>query len=183
MIKKITKKNILVVVAHTDDETLGLGGTIARHSLMGDKVYGISMTDGLSSRNKVNKKIIKLREKASENAAKIIGLNWLKAANFPDNAIDTIPILKVIKIIEKVKTKIKPSLIYKGRRYYSEKNIDYVKKIKKLLKEEGYTIKGSKKALLNKNIPVDTYSDDNISTDKLINLKNKIKELKKYLNG
>ena len=112
MIKKITKKNILVVVAHTDDETLGLGGTIARHSLMGDKVYGISMTDGLSSRVKVNKKKIKLREKASENAAKIIGLNWLKAANFPDNAIDTIPILKVIKIIEKAKTKIKPSLIY-----------------------------------------------------------------------
>ena len=69
MIKKITKKNILVVVAHTDDETLGLGGTIARHSLMGDKVYGISMTDGLSSRVKVNKKKIKLSEKASENAA------------------------------------------------------------------------------------------------------------------
>ena len=55
--------------------------------------------------------------------------------------------------------------------------------INKLISEEGYTIKGSKKALLNKNIPVDTYSDDNISTDKLINLKNKIKELKKYLNG
>ena len=89
----------------------------------------------------------------------------------------------VLRFWEKHFKEIKPSLIYKGRRYYSEKNIDYIKKIKKLLKEEGYTIKGSKKALLNKNIPVDTYSDDNISTDKLINLKNKIKELKKYLNG
>jgi DNA-binding transcriptional MerR regulator len=89
----------------------------------------------------------------------------------------------VLRFWEKHFKEIKPSLIYKGRRYYSEKNIDYVKKIKKLLKEEGYTIKGSKKVLLNKNIPVDTNSDDNISTDKLINLKNKIKELKKYLNG
>ena len=70
MIKKITKKNILVVVAHTDDETLGLGGTIARHSLMGNKVYGISMTDGLSSRINVNNEKIKLRKKASEDAAK-----------------------------------------------------------------------------------------------------------------
>ena len=43
-----------------------------------------------------------------------------------------------------------------------------LKKLKKL-KEEGYTIKGSKKALLNKNIPVDTYSDDNISINRQIN--------------
>ena len=123
MIKKITKKNILVVVAHTDDETLGLGGTIARHSLMGNKVYGISMTDGLSSRINVNNEKIKLRKKASEDAAKIIGLNWLKAANFPDNAMDTIPILKVIKIIEKAKAKIKPSLIYTHSS--ADLNIDY----------------------------------------------------------
>ena len=40
----------------------------------------------------------------------------------------------VLRFWEKHFKEIKPSLIYKGRRYYSEKNIDYVKKIKKLLK-------------------------------------------------
>lgn len=112
MIKKNIKKNILVVVAHTDDETLGLGGTIARHSSMGHKVYGISMTDGLSSRINQNKRNIKFREKASEKAGKIIGLNWLERTNFPDNAMDTISILEIIKVIEKAKNKINPSLIY-----------------------------------------------------------------------
>ena len=55
MLKKSKSRNILVVVAHTDDETLGLGGTIARHSLNGDNVYGIAMTDGVSARNNKTK--------------------------------------------------------------------------------------------------------------------------------
>ena len=44
------EKNILIVVAHSDDETIGMGGTIKRHHENGDKVYAISMTDGVSSR-------------------------------------------------------------------------------------------------------------------------------------
>ena len=89
----------------------------------------------------------------------------------------------VLRFWEKHFKELKPSLIYKRRRYYSNKNIEYIKKIKKLLKEDGYTIKGSKKVLKNNNNLVDSYSDDNISEQKIINLKNKIKHLKKYLNG
>ena len=32
-------KNILCVVAHPDDEALGLGGTLIKHSIYGDKIY------------------------------------------------------------------------------------------------------------------------------------------------
>tara|TARA_B100000963_G_scaffold157949_1_gene137408 strand:+ start:1484 stop:1840 length:357 start_codon:yes stop_codon:yes gene_type:complete len=88
----------------------------------------------------------------------------------------------VLRFWEKHFNEIKPSLIYKGRRYYSNKNIEYIKKVKKLLKEDGYTIKGSKKFLTNYN-DVDSSSDNNIKVEKIINLKNKIKKLKKYLNG
>jgi len=88
----------------------------------------------------------------------------------------------VLRFWEKHFNEIKPSLIYKGRRYYSNKNIEYIKKVKKLLKEDGYTIKGSKKFLTNYN-DVDSSFDNNIKAEKIINLKNKIKKLKKYLNG
>ena len=44
------KKNVLIVVAHPDDETFGMGGSIAKHNSQGDKVYAISFTDGISSR-------------------------------------------------------------------------------------------------------------------------------------
>ena len=42
-------KKILVVAAHPDDETLGCGGAIAKHSNEGDEVKVIVMTDGVSS--------------------------------------------------------------------------------------------------------------------------------------
>ena len=40
----------------------------------------------------------------------------------------------VLRFWEKHFKEIKPSLIYKGRRYYSEKNIDMLKKLKNFLK-------------------------------------------------
>tara|TARA_B100000941_G_C28321134_1_gene456572 strand:+ start:108 stop:488 length:381 start_codon:yes stop_codon:yes gene_type:complete len=96
----------------------------------------------------------------------------------------------VIRFWEKHFNELKPGLIYKGRRYYSSKNIEYIKKIKKLLKEDGYTIKGSKKVLTNNNKVltnnnniVDSFTDVNIKAKKINNLKHKIKDLKKYLNG
>ena len=36
--------NILVIVAHPDDEVLGMGCTMLRHALKGDKVYVIYLT-------------------------------------------------------------------------------------------------------------------------------------------
>jgi LmbE family N-acetylglucosaminyl deacetylase len=103
---------VLVIVAHRDDETIGLGGVIARHIENGDIVYGISMTDGEGARGRENEKEIKARFEASIKAAKILGLTWLEGANFPDNAMDTIPLLAIIKVIEKAKVLTKPTLIY-----------------------------------------------------------------------
>lgn len=104
---------ILVVVAHRDDETIGLGGTIARHVSNGDLVYCISMTDGVGARKSKNRKIeIETRKKSSLKAGKILGLSWIDEANFPDNALDTVSLLSIVKFIEKAKLKIKPSIIY-----------------------------------------------------------------------
>jgi len=107
-----SKKIILVVVAHTDDETIGMGGTISRHSENGDKVYGLSMTDGVGARLQKDKKSIKLREKASINAGKILGLDWLEPGKFPDNSMDSVSLLDIVRLIEKAKTKVNPDIIY-----------------------------------------------------------------------
>jgi LmbE family N-acetylglucosaminyl deacetylase len=109
----VTKQHVvLVIVAHTDDEALGLGGTIARHVYSGDIVYGMSMTNGISARDGENQEKIKLRAQASINAGKILGFTWIEGGDFPDNAMDTVPLLSVIKVIEKAKALVKPTLIY-----------------------------------------------------------------------
>jgi LmbE family N-acetylglucosaminyl deacetylase len=116
--KSVTKKNtinrhtVLVVVAHTDDEVLGLGGTIAKHVENGDIVYSVSMTDGLGARGGENEEEIKIRAQASINAAKILGLTWIEGGNFPDNAMDSVPLLEVVKVIEKAKSLINPTIVY-----------------------------------------------------------------------
>ena len=106
------KHKVLVIVAHTDDETLGLGGTIAMHVESGDVVYGISMTDGVGARGGENQEEIKIRAQASINAGKILGLTWIEGGNFPDNALDTVPLLAVTQLIEKAKYLIKPTILY-----------------------------------------------------------------------
>lgn len=44
------RERVLVIAPHPDDETLGAGGTIARHVLAGDIVRILTVTDGSASR-------------------------------------------------------------------------------------------------------------------------------------
>ena len=44
------KEKILVIAAHPDDEVLGCGGTIARHTDEGDQVHILIMAEGATSR-------------------------------------------------------------------------------------------------------------------------------------
>ena len=48
--------NVLIVVAHPDDEVLGMGGTMLKHALKSDKVYVVYLTGGITSRRSVNYK-------------------------------------------------------------------------------------------------------------------------------
>jgi LmbE family N-acetylglucosaminyl deacetylase len=119
------KNNILVVVAHPDDEALGCGGTIAKHILKGDTVNLIVLSNGEDSR--VNKKNlqnkIKLRNYALQNSSKILGINKIFKFDFPDNKFDTIPLLDLIQTIEPLIKKIKPDIIY--THYINDLNIDH----------------------------------------------------------
>jgi LmbE family N-acetylglucosaminyl deacetylase len=108
-------KKILIIVAHPDDETIGCGGAISYHLKKKDKVFCVYMTDGIGSRFlPQNDFLVKKRKKNSLSAAKILGFKWLYdlCGNFPDNAMDKVKLLDVVKVIEKVKEKIKPNIIY-----------------------------------------------------------------------
>jgi LmbE family N-acetylglucosaminyl deacetylase len=102
---------VLVIIAHRDDETIGLRGVIARHIESGDFVYAMSMTDGVGARG-LNISEARLREQASLKAANALGFSWLNGGSFPDNAMDTLPLLEVVRVIETIKNKINPTIIY-----------------------------------------------------------------------
>lgn len=117
------KKNIIVIVAHTDDEALGCGGTIAKHVDQGDYVYTVFLADGVSSRNGSNSRDIDIRKKAADKAQKTLGIKESFYFNFPDNKMDTIPLLQVVKKLEDIIDYIKPEIIY--THHYGDLNIDH----------------------------------------------------------
>lgn len=106
------REKILVVVAHSDDESISMAGTIRKHVNKGDKVYVISMTDGVGSRKDVDEDQVAERKNASNNASKVLGFEWGNCYEFNDNAMDSYPLFEVVKCIEEAKIKYKPTLVY-----------------------------------------------------------------------
>ena len=106
------KEVILVVVAHSDDETISMAGTIRKHVNKGDKVYVISMTNGVGSRKDVDEDKIAERKNASNIASKVLGFEWGNCYEFNDNAMDSYPLVEVVKAIEEAKKKYRPTIVY-----------------------------------------------------------------------
>ena len=79
---------------------------------------------------------------------------------------------------------VKPKLLNSNRRYYDQKTINILKKIKFLLKDQGMTINGVKKILdnpKNKNtLNLDEISNNSIRTG---NFKNKVLKISKIIKG
>ena len=91
----------------------------------------------------------------------------------------------VIRFWETQFKQIKPKILNSNRRYYDEKSIDLLKKIKFLLKDQGMTINGVKKILNNQaSLELDEIANKSIRTEKLKNkLKNISYKLKKLKYG
>ena len=122
------KNKILVISAHPDDEILGCGGTVAKLVQKGYGVFTLILGEGITSRDdrrdrkKREKEIIEL-QKQSKLANKILGVKESFFSEFPDNRFDTVPLLDIVKVIEKIKNQIKPEIIF--THYKNDLNIDH----------------------------------------------------------
>ena len=97
--------NVLVVAAHPDDEALGCGGTIARFASAGRRVHVLLLADGESSRSTAENsefiiKAIDARHRAAEQACKALGCASVEFLDLPDNRMDGLALLDVVKQIE-----------------------------------------------------------------------------------
>ena len=121
-------QKILVVAAHPDDEVLGCGATIAKHVQNGDEVHTIILAEGITSRNKqrnrsANSKELSQLKQAAKLANQILGVKTLKLYDFPDNRMDSVNLLDLVKVIETHLKKIQPEIVY--THHAGDVNIDH----------------------------------------------------------
>jgi len=115
------QQKVLVVAAHPDDEVLGVGGTILKHASLGDEVSVLILADGETSREGGGN--IEKRKVQCQKAAEALGAKEVFLEGLPDNKCDSVPLLDVVKIIEKHLNNIKPSIVYTHN--VTDLNIDH----------------------------------------------------------
>ena len=119
--------------------------------------------------------------KKNEDAYKSIGevAKMLNLINKKNGKLNT----HTIRFWEKEFKNIKPLILSGRRRYYDEKSIEVLKKIKFLLKNQGMTIKGVKKLLENtKSFALDDSLNKSINIGKKnLVIKDKISKISKLI--
>ena len=104
-------QNILVIAAHPDDEVLGCGGTIAKYARAGAVVNVAFLADGVNARDQVEDAELAQRQQAARNALEILGTRPPSFGTFPDNRMDSVALLDIIKSIEERIDEYRPDLV------------------------------------------------------------------------
>ena len=118
---------ILVVAAHPDDEVLGCGGTVARLTAEGHEVHLAILGEGITSRHERRAdadrdQIASLHKQAHAAAAKL-GAKSLELFKLPDNRLDTVPLLDVVKMVENLVARLQPEILY--THHAGDLNVDH----------------------------------------------------------
>lgn len=111
-LKKMKSPQIVIcVVAHADDEALGVGGTLIKHAHAGDKVHIVIASESESAKSS-SSPLDPERLKKAEDWCRITGCNLKSLYGFPDQKLDQVPAIEIIQRIEKDLVDISPDIVY-----------------------------------------------------------------------
>ena len=107
---------VLVIAAHPDDEILGCGATAARLVQEGHEVYFAILGEGITSRHGTRDAAdaaqLSLLQQHAGAAGRTVGVKEVFLHKLPDNRLDTVPLLEVVKLVEDLVVQLKPEVIY-----------------------------------------------------------------------
>jgi N-acetylglucosamine malate deacetylase 1 len=120
--------NILIVAAHPDDEVLGCGGSIAKWVKGGHEVHVLVMAEGATSRDKhrdrvSRKETLSILAQSAKRAAEILSVETIKLRDYPDNRMDSVDLLDIVKTIEERIEQLQPAMVV--THHASDLNIDH----------------------------------------------------------
>lgn len=120
--------SILVIAAHPDDEVLGCGGTMARLAAEGASVSILILANGLTSRADYDPvrdaAALKLHHERAHRAGRLVGAKEVTLGGFPDQRMDTVPLLEITQAIEREIARVRPDTIF--TQHGGDLNMDHV---------------------------------------------------------
>lgn len=129
MFEYLRNKRIMIVVAHPDDELLGLGATF--HKLIKEYnvlTHVVILGEGITSRSdnrdvEAWKKELLIHRENIKKAQLAIGYNTTSIYDFPDNRFDSVALLDIVKTVENEKKQFNPDVIF--THHGGDVNIDH----------------------------------------------------------
>ncbi len=108
---------VLIFAAHPDDEVLGVGGVAALHAARGDVVEVLIAAEGSTSRDPqadpiVAKEEVSQLQRAANTAARILGTRPPRFLGLPDNRMDGLDLLDIVKLFEPFVDALGPQIVY-----------------------------------------------------------------------
>jgi len=101
---------ILVIAPHPDDEVLGCGGTIVKHTSRGDEVYLCIVTKTYTPEWSEDE--AKERREEVLRVNKILGIKKTYFLDLPTVKLDTIPQKELNDLISQVINEVQPEVVY-----------------------------------------------------------------------
>lgn len=118
------RKRILVLSPHFDDETIGCGGTLLRHSLRGDPTSVLFFTDGREGdpRESDRELVSAIRRREAVEAASILGVGRLEFLDQPETRLR--PEENLEKRVDGIMDDIDPGVVYLPS--FLENHVDHI---------------------------------------------------------
>jgi LmbE family N-acetylglucosaminyl deacetylase len=104
-------KDVIVISAHPDDETLGVGGTILKHVANGDNVYWLIVTNVFENQG-FSKERVESRRLEISKVEKMFGFKETFNLNYPTMTLSSSSLIKMVPEISTVFSEVKPEIIY-----------------------------------------------------------------------
>ncbi|MGH7003095.1 MAG: PIG-L deacetylase family protein [Alphaproteobacteria bacterium] len=114
---------IAAIYAHPDDEVLACGGALARHADAGDLVNVLILATGVTARGKDAAAGIEALRGQARAAARVLGVAEVSFGDFPDNGMDSIPLLNVVRRVEAFLTEHPATTVY--THHLGDLNLDH----------------------------------------------------------
>jgi LmbE family N-acetylglucosaminyl deacetylase len=101
---------VLAIAAHPDDETIGAGGTIARHVAQGDEVYWCVVTQAYSP-PWPEETLIEARRQVDQ-VRDVLGIQEIFSCGFPTVKLNTVPYIDLCSALQQVVDQVQPEIVY-----------------------------------------------------------------------